>query len=395
MTIKPTVLHVSPTLVPIRQDAGGVANVVRQLAIYQAKSGKVDVLILCSDTERQKIVSIDLDKSTGVAYSRQVIPQYRYEFAGPFWPVKRYLDSIINEKKGNLVAHIHTCFSSMTDLTARHLASERIPFLFMPHGKTTRVFREQKKYQKLLWLNCTNLRSSIETSGSIGCFSKHEVNETINYLNIRSSVPAFFSPNGFPRVSKSQGTTATISGPDHLNILYLGYLDPRKNIINLLRALRILKQNNTNVTLTVAGPDAYGHEKALRREVRRLAVEDNVIFLGRVDGLEKLKLYQSSSVLVLPSSGEGQPLVLGEALAVGLPIIFSKHCNFSFAAEQGAGIELPSVDPLDIAKSIDNLWKEKSAFLAMKNAAFRVAELHGWSATSEYWMNCYFSMLNN
>jgi glycosyltransferase involved in cell wall biosynthesis len=377
------------------KDAGGVANIVRQLAIHQAKSGKVDVIILCSDTERQKIVSIDLDKSTGVAFSRQVIPQCRYEFAGPFWPVKRYLDSIINERKGNLVAHIHTCFSSMTDLTVRHLASERIPFLFMPHGKTTRAFREQKKYQKLLWLNCINLRSSIESSGSIGCNSQHEVNETINYLNIRSPVQAFFSPNGFPGVSKSDGTTAAVSGPDHLKILYLGYLDPRKNIINILRALQILKHNNYNVTLTIAGPDAYGHEKTLRREVHRLDVEGNVLFLGRVDGLEKLKLFQSATVLVLPSSGEGQPLILGEALAAGLPIIFSKHCNFSFAAEQGAGIELPSVDPLDIARSIGDLWKEQNAFLSMKDAAFRVAELHGWGATSEYWMNCYFSMLNN
>lgn len=388
-----TVLHISPTLVPLDNEAGGVANIVRQLALSQSSSGRAEVLVLCSDTERQHAVSIDIQKASHTPFTRFVVPQYKHSFAGPFWPVKRYLDSIIAQRKNKLVVHVHTCFSSITDYSCKYLARANVPFLLMPHGKTSQAFRSNKRYQKLLWHRFVGLSSSILRTGSIGCNSPGEVDATLAYFQVRSKLQTFWAPNGFPSVSE-KGPDSPLVNNECLRLLYLGYLDPRKNLINILRAVPLVKSTK-NLLLTIAGPDAYGHETALKREVKRLNIQSRVNFIGRVDGPEKLSLYRSSTLLLLPSSGEGQPLVLGEALSAGLPIIFSKQCNFSFAATCGAGIQLESNDPESIAESIDKLWSDKRLYNAMKQATRRVAEENSWSNASNFWLAAYSKILSS
>jgi len=90
----------------------------------------------------------------------------------------------------------------------------------------------------------------------------------------------------------------------------------------------------------------------------------NVHVLSSLQGLSLVPLYQSSDVFILPSTGEGLPLVLQEALACGLPVICGQE---TAAADPGAGafidgVEIEGVEPdaavAALAARIDRLLSE-------------------------------------
>ncbi len=102
-------------------------------------------------------------------------------------------------------------------------------------------------------------------------------------------------------------------------ILFVGALEPRKNLLGLLNALKIIHQRLDIIPLMVAGPQPRGTQ-ALRRQVAEAGLEPWVRFLGHVPGRLLRALYHQASVLVFPSFCEGFGLPLLEAMASGLAV---------------------------------------------------------------------------
>jgi len=102
-------------------------------------------------------------------------------------------------------------------------------------------------------------------------------------------------------------------------ICYVGHLEERKNILDLLKAFAIVVREVPETKLIIAG-DGPLKGKAVKL-ARALRVSKNVKFKGRVDFEEALRIIKSSHVLALPSLIEGFGLVLAEANACGKPVI--------------------------------------------------------------------------
>ena len=111
-------------------------------------------------------------------------------------------------------------------------------------------------------------------------------------------------------------------------ILYMSTLTRTKGILELLSAVARLRQNRPAVRLKVAGAWA---DADLREEALALVARENlsahVGFAGNVSGAEKAAFLASGDIFCLPTHYpyEGQPLVLLEALAAGLPIVSTAH----------------------------------------------------------------------
>lgn len=104
--------------------------------------------------------------------------------------------------------------------------------------------------------------------------------------------------------------------PSHaLKLLFVGRLSPQKNLPALLDALSIL---NYSVHLDILGD---GKERELIESLIKDKNLKNVHLRGRASRDEVLHYYATSDVMILPSLYEAQPLVLLEAMAVGIPII--------------------------------------------------------------------------
>jgi glycosyltransferase involved in cell wall biosynthesis len=127
-------------------------------------------------------------------------------------------------------------------------------------------------------------------------------------------------------------------------LLYMGTLEPRKNIPTLLDAFARLRQKTgTPIKLVLAGGKGWLYESIFAR-VQQLGLEAEVVFPGFVSDHEQPLWYHAASVFVYPSLYEGFGLPVTEALACGVPVVTS---TVSSLPEAGAGLAL-TVDPHDV-----------------------------------------------
>ncbi len=107
--------------------------------------------------------------------------------------------------------------------------------------------------------------------------------------------------------------------PNTVVVGAVGRLVKVKNYDSLLRAMKLVLQNNTKALLIIAG-DGPEREK-LENLTRQLNIENDVIFLGRKDNIHELM--NMFNIFVLPSYYEGLSNTLLEAMACGVPVVAS------------------------------------------------------------------------
>jgi len=131
--------------------------------------------------------------------------------------------------------------------------------------------------------------------------------------------------------------------------LYLGTLEPRKNIPTLIDAYALLRQKQQiRQKLVLAGGKGWLYDTIFTK-VQQLGLEADVIFPGFVSDKEQVLWYQAANVFVYPSLYEGFGIPVAEALACGTPVVTS---NVSSLPEAGTDLAL-CVDPSD-ADSLAN-----------------------------------------
>jgi glycosyltransferase involved in cell wall biosynthesis len=131
----------------------------------------------------------------------------------------------------------------------------------------------------------------------------------------------------------------------------------RKGLKYLIEAVYKLSQKHPNTQLNIIGD---GDEKyILEKLVKKLKIEKNVNFLGRISHEKISKFYQEANVFVLPSLNEGMSNTMLEALSSGLPIIATDtggSKELITEGENGYIVEMKNSDDIDekLEKLIDN-----------------------------------------
>jgi glycosyltransferase involved in cell wall biosynthesis len=127
-------------------------------------------------------------------------------------------------------------------------------------------------------------------------------------------------------------------------ILYLGTLEPRKNLPMLIEAYHHLRQqHNIRQKLVIAGGKGWYYD-AIFTKVQELGLQDVVLFPGFIADDDRALWYQAASVFAYPSLYEGFGLPVSEALASGTPVVTS---DVSSMPEAGADVAL-CVNPRDV-----------------------------------------------
>jgi phosphatidylinositol alpha-mannosyltransferase len=158
------------------------------------------------------------------------------------------------------------------------------------------------------------------------------------------------------------------------NILFVGRHEPRKGLIELLKAFRILRSTGCECRLLIVGSGPQ--EREARRYVltRRLR---GVEFLGRVSDDEKAQLYKTADVYVSPATGrESFGIVLLEAMAAGTAIVCSDIHGYKGVVRRGReGLLVPPRKPKALAEAIGTLVADPELRLRMgKEGEARAAE---------------------
>jgi glycosyltransferase involved in cell wall biosynthesis len=109
-----------------------------------------------------------------------------------------------------------------------------------------------------------------------------------------------------------------------LRVAFVGRLAPRRRAVSTSRPPLRCPSAGADVQVTYAGEERRSGDLALlERECARLGICDVVKFLGHLPVAELRRLYLDVDAVCLPSYREGLPLVVLEAMAMGLPVIAS------------------------------------------------------------------------
>lgn len=145
------------------------------------------------------------------------------------------------------------------------------------------------------------------------------------------------------------GPVRPVSGPYYL---FIGRLEARKNIVNIIKAFEIIKREyGSSHRLVLAGSPGHGFWD-IEAAINRSEYSADVIQLGYVKDEEKKELLRGALVLTFPSLYEGFGLPVLEAQAMGVPVITSK--NSSLAEVAGDADVL--VDPLNPSEIAAKIW---------------------------------------
>jgi glycosyltransferase involved in cell wall biosynthesis len=141
-------------------------------------------------------------------------------------------------------------------------------------------------------------------------------------------------------------------------MICVGRLSPEKGQAGLLRAFAQLREKHAELKLRLVGdgPDRASLE-TLAGEIR---ISDAVTFAGRLPEGETLAEIARADILVLPSFLEGLPIVLMEAMAVGVPVIASRVAGIPELVEDGeTGLLFTPSNWNELSSSIDRLLGEE------------------------------------
>jgi phosphatidylinositol alpha-mannosyltransferase len=161
------------------------------------------------------------------------------------------------------------------------------------------------------------------------------------------------------------------------NILFVGRFEPRKGLLELLKAYRLLHKTGCDCRLLVVGSGPLAREARRYVATRRLR---GVEFLGRVSDEEKAQLFRTADVYVSPATGgESFGIVLLEAMASGTAIVASDIHGYKGVVRRGReALLVPPREPKAIATAIGRLLGDDEERRAMGDAGRLRAEEFSW-----------------
>jgi len=120
-------------------------------------------------------------------------------------------------------------------------------------------------------------------------------------------------------------------------ILYFGTLEPRKNLVGLIKAYEILRQKYKidDYKLVIAGSPGW-LDKKIFFAAKKSPYSSDIKFTGFVAAEDKVYLYNLATLFVYPSFFEGFGFPPLEAMACGVPVICSNTSSFPEIASQAS-----------------------------------------------------------
>ncbi len=150
-------------------------------------------------------------------------------------------------------------------------------------------------------------------------------------------------------------TRAELGCPDGY-LLYVGTLEPRKNVHLLIDVWEALRREDPKVPPLVLSGSSGWHSRRLLRRIEALASQ-GLIYLGHTARDFLVRLFQSATLFVYPSRYEGFGLPPLEAMACGIPTITSDRSSLREVAGEAA-VKIDPDDPDQLARAVRRILSE-------------------------------------
>ncbi|MGB2963492.1 MAG: glycosyltransferase family 1 protein [Anaerolineales bacterium] len=229
---------------------------------------------------------------------------------------------------------------------------------------------------------------------TISSYSKNEILKYYPFLEGKVHV-ILLAPKPIYRTINENDFLKSVKykfGINSTYLLFVGNLQPRKNLHRLIKAFSMISSDLNNVKLVVVGA-AKWRSTDIFNLVRQYDLEDRLIFTGYVTDDELVALYNLAEAFVFPSLYEGFGLPIQEAMACGVPVI----CSNTASMPEVAGDAAFYVDPYnedEIAGAMLEIVKNKKLAESLSNRGSIWVKNFSWKKVAQDTVELYKGILN-
>jgi glycosyltransferase involved in cell wall biosynthesis len=229
------------------------------------------------------------------------------------------------------------------------------------------------------------LRQSVSAASVIGTVSQASKQDIMTRLAVSEERVALFPcaahPFCEPAPAEIVAEVRKRHGLVRPYVLTVGTLEPRKDLLTILRAFDRLEQKGIEHDLVVIGGRGWRDQKLVRALEERAAVT-RVRWLGYVTESDLVALYSGAALFVLASTLEGFGLPVLEAMACGTPVIAS---DVPALREVGGDVArfVPAGDDAAFAEAIARALRDPDAANAARTAGRLRARQFSWVRTAK------------
>lgn len=324
---------------------------------------------------------LNVETGREIQIERGLTFRYCRRFAlGSFSP--EFLGLLSSHIRWADVVHLQMVYSFPTIPTLLLCRLLARPAIWTPNGAFQRWEGSTRRRTKVAWnWVCQMVRPRKLV---LHVTSSEEALETSERLpGIMSEV----IPNG---IDIPQGVSHA-KRTETLQILFIGRLDPKKGIENLLQACFRLKMGSMIPwQLTIAGDGDPEYARSIEFTISELGLSDQVRLVGWVDGSEKQSLFTAADIVVVPSHTENFGIVVAEALAYAVPVIASTGTPWSRIEDIGCGLWLDN-DPVSLREGIERMSQMPLREMGLRGREWMEREF-SWSITGKGMISLYESI---
>lgn len=269
---------------------------------------------------------------------------------------------------------------SPTHYIPNFVKAKRITIIFdLSFLRFPSMFEKSDLYKLTNWTEY-----SAEESSHIITISESSKNDILKYYEVSPqkvtvAYPGYdeelFKPINNKEEVEKHLTKYKISGN---YIIYIGTLQPRKNLLRLIRSMKNIENLKLVIVGKIKGKGKQGWmNEEILNEPKKLEIEDRVIFTDFVPTSELPFLISGSQAFVLPSLWEGFGIPVVEAMACGVPVIVSNISSLPEVADD-AGLMIDPESETQIEQAIRLLTTDKKLHARLSKKALEQAKKFSW-----------------
>lgn len=253
-----------------------------------------------------------------------------------------------------------------------------LSFIFFPE-----LFRKKDLYQLTSWTE-----KSVKKASRIMTISKFSKQSIVKHYNLDPQKVVVTYP-GYdkerfnetiinPELSGKIRKKFGISGDF---ILFVGTLQPRKNLVRLIEAFEEVLKQYPSMKLVIIGKKGWLYEKIFERAGKLLS-DGKIIFANYVNDNELPYFYHTATCFVLPSLFEGFGIPVLEAMASGCPVVVSNTSSLPEIAD-GCGLLVNPENYMDIARAILKLCSDRRLKAELIRKGLENSKMFSWEKCTE------------
>ena len=284
-----------------------------------------------------------------------------------------YLDQIIPESE--------ILFMPNINITA---FSEKKPLVLTVHDLSFHIWSECLTPKIYMWHQIIQPKKLMQRASQLIAVSHSTKQDICDIYDISPELIQVIYPGIDQRFFQTLSETQQCKISQKLQlpeeyILFLGTIEPRKNILQIIRAFEGLAKDFPDLHLVIAGKKGWKWRQVMKA-INTSPVKNRIRYLGFIEEYDKSALYQKARVFVFPSLYEGFGFPPLEAMASGVPTITSQVSSFPEVVENGAW----KVSPYDLEElqwAMYQLLTQSPIARGYAQAGKRQAKKYSWETT--------------